>query len=151
MLGRDLINIVNTWPSLKNHFDGVFAINTIPKHLKKRHFLFLNTDLNTGDGIHWQVLLRNDDNALEYFDSLGLSQTKLQSFLIYCKIKSKILKFNESPVQHQSSETCGLFCLYFIFLRLHNIDLSFDDVINEIFDKNEKINEVKVQDFLKLM
>lgn len=149
MQGFELVELINNWNSLKPNFDGVFSINTIPKVLKKRHFIFCNTDLNTQSGSHWQCLLRNDKDQLEYFDSLGITSDKLNWLAENCSLKAKTIKFNKTQVQLDTTDTCGRFCIYFIFYRLHNLDLSFHNVINDIFVNNCLKNENKVNSFFE--
>ena len=48
------------FPNLKKHFTGVFAIDTLPKSLKLRHFCVCNTDVSSGAGVHWFCLLKTN-------------------------------------------------------------------------------------------
>lgn len=148
MQGKELVDFIENIPALLPNFRGVYAINTLPRKLNKRNFFFCNTDLNTGLGLHWQCIVKNDSNELEYFDSLGLTSDKLDTFLKYNKIKAKALLYNETPVQPVTSDKCGLFCIYFAVHRLLNIDVSFNTIINEIFETNTSSNETLVDSFL---
>ena len=56
----------------------------------------------------------------------------------------KELIYNESQFQNNDSNTCGLFVLYFAILRMHNLDLNFEEILEEIFDKDLLKNEVKI-------
>ena len=50
--------------------------------------------------------------------------------------------------QSVNSNSCGFFTLYFIIQRMHNLDLSLKELLEEIFDdKDYKINEKIVLDF----
>lgn len=149
MQGTELSNFINTFPALKTHFQGVFSINTMPKGLKKRNFFFANTDESFKPGTHWFFVFCNDKNQLELFDSLGVNDEKLARFLKFNKISKKEIVYNDSSVQKLSSNLCGYFVLYFALNRLFNVDLSFKNVINEIFDSNPNNNDDKVRDFLK--
>jgi hypothetical protein len=55
--------------------------------------------------------------------------------------------FNETAFQNIDTASCGLFVLYFLFERMHNLDLSFDDIIEEIFEEDTNANEEKVKTF----
>jgi hypothetical protein len=57
------------------------------------------------------------------------------------------LEFNETPFQKEDSDTCGLFTIYFVFERLHNFDLSFDEILEDIFDISCEVNENTVKNF----
>ena len=58
MQTSDFDKYFTTFPYLKKHFKGVFAINTLPKTLKFREFCIVNTDLSSGHGIHWFLILK---------------------------------------------------------------------------------------------
>lgn len=154
MLSIDFTTIFKTFPNINSLFDGVFAINTIPKKLMKvHHFIICNTDVDTGSGQHWFCILRTDKNTLECFDSLGIDEDKkvfLSTFYKQSRVVKEI-KINIDRVQSLRSETCGEFVVLFIFERLHNRDLSFSDLLNECFTPNINSNESKVTNFFKEM
>jgi hypothetical protein len=137
-------------PILKNHFIGIFSIDTLPKTIKYRQFCICNTDVQSGNGKHWICFVRSNKNSIELFDSLGIDAQKKNLIENFCKFKRvKELIFNETQFQSSFSDTCGLFVLYFLFERLFNLDISFDDLLEDIFDENVLINEKEVQDFCK--
>ena len=151
MQAIELVNILDQFPSLKSNFDGIFAIDTLPRNLKIRHFLICNTDEAKGPGKHWFVILRLNKFKYELFDSLTLNQEKIELLQTYCNFKTKYLKYNKTIVQSDESTTCGQFCLYFIIHRMHNLDLSFSTLLNTIFSLNVTENEESVKTFLKSM
>ena len=59
----------------------------------------------------------------------------------------KTIEYNESAFQKETTESCGLFVLYFLFERLFNLDLTFDKLLEDIFEKNLDKNEKKVIEF----
>ena len=137
------------YPFLKKQFIGIFAIDNLPKSIKFRKFCICNTDLSSGKGKHWFVLLRNSKTTLECFDSLGVNLEKRLLLENHCNFKGILeLIYNETQFQENDTDTCGLFALYFIFERMHNLDLSFHDLLNELFDaENLLFNERKVTEF----
>lgn len=83
--------------------------------------------------------------AIEVFDSLGVNEEKLNNIKQYFKFRGiKTLEYNESKFQSETSESCGLFVIYFLIERLYNLDLTFDDILEDIFDINSALNEDKV-------
>lgn len=147
MDSNDLIQILNQYPAITKSFKGVCSIDTIPK-LKQNEFVICNTDTSTGSGKHWFVLARFS-NVIECFDSLGIDETK-KSIILPIVTQFNIeafLKFNVTPVQNISSESCGKFCLYFILERLYNPDLTFDELLNSIFKESCEDNEAIVEQF----
>jgi hypothetical protein len=148
MQGSDFEQYFVTFPFLKKHFLGVFSIDTLPKSIKYRHFCICNTDKSTQVGQHWFCFLRNHNSEIECFDSLGINEEKKENLKKYCCFnRMKELIFNETAFQTQTSNTCGLFTIYFIFQRMHNLDLDFDEFLDDFFDTNESLNEIKVQEF----
>lgn len=150
MQASELENIINEFSSIKNHFKGVYSIDTVPKRFRKFSFVIINNQKATEPGQHWFCILKTSLKNYEYFDSLGVSDTKLNLLKSYKIFPiDSIVKFNETPVQEPSSSTCGLFVLYFIIHRLHNLDMSFSTLMNEIFTLNRSQNEIEVLKFAK--
>lgn len=151
MQAHQLISFIEEYPSLKNNFDGVFAIDMLPKKLKLRHFIICNTDISNGPGQHWFVILHLKKQSFEVFDSLGLNETKKEQLIKNCKFNVPYLNYNKTAVQDSTSNSCGLFCLYFLVKRLHNLDLSFKTLLNLIFTDDYLENELNIKTFLSEM
>ncbi len=148
MQGYEFEKYINTFPSLKKHFCGVFSINTLPKRIKYRQFCICNTDTSDGSGQHWFCLLRNAQTEVECFDSLGMTTEKKKNLEKYCVFKGiKEINFNETIFQNSETNTCGLFTIYFIIERMHNLDLTFEELLEDIFEDNTLVNEEKVKKF----
>ena len=149
MQGFEITQYLNKFPNLKKHYRGIFSIDTLPKFLKIRQFLICNTDISTGNGLHWFCLLRTSKTSIECFDSLGISSSKKTILEKNCHFRGvKELEFNETPFQSLDSTSCGLFSVYFIIQRIHNLDVSFDELLSDIFDgENKEINESLVHKF----
>lgn len=148
MQGVELIDIVNKIPSLKPFFKGVYSINTLPKKLKIKNFIFCNTALDFEVGKHWICFVKISSSTVECFNSLGFSQTS-NLLHTYCKFTNvQDLEFNVTSVQKPDSDTCGLFVLYFIIQRMHNLDIPFKNLMNEIFSNDLNKNEDNVTTFI---
>ena len=117
MQGLEFYNYFENFPELKKHFLGVFSIDTLPVAIKFRTFCICNTDVEQGLGKHWICFLRNEKSKIECFDSLGISIEKKALLLKFCKFNQKSLIFNESKFQKDDTDSCGLFCIYFLFER----------------------------------
>ena len=80
-----------------------------------------------------------------------LIKKKKNNLQLYCKFRGiKEIEFNETQFQSDFSDTCGLFTIYFIIERMFNLDLSFEELLFEIFDtENLDENEMKVKEFCK--
>ena len=148
MQSSEFENYFIGYPFLKKHFKGTFSIDTLPKSLKNLDFCVCNTDVSTGVGIHWFFILKSSKNSIEVFDSLGIDPEKEKNIETYFKFRGiKSIQFNESVFQNQESNTCGLFVIYFIWQRMFNLDLTFDDILEHIFDPQVDFNELKVKQF----
>ena len=146
MLTPDFYAIIREHRYLNNFFDGVFASDKVPKKLKPCHFIVLNTDPSGTVGQHWYAIYRHDKDVIECFDSLGIDEVKKnflkENFGRHCV---KELLFNTTRVQDLSTSTCGEFVLYFLFQRMHNQDLDYETLLNDIFVSNPVTNEQKVK------
>ena len=149
MQGFEFQQYFDKFPNLRKHFRGIFAIDTIPTILKDREFCICNTDKSSGNGIHWFCFLRNSKLTIECFDSLGIDTEKKSILQSKCKFKNiNCIHFNETVFQNSKSSSCGLFTIYFIIERMHNLDLSFDEILEDIFDEEDlETNENKVKKF----
>ena len=149
MQGFELTEYFDNLPNLKKHYFGICSIDTLPKSLKLRQFLICNTDFSLDAGLHWFCLLRSSQSTIECFDSLGITPSKKIILETYCHFRGiRELEFNETPFQSLDSASCGLFVVYFIIHRMHNLDLSYQELLEEIFDdKNTENNENLVSQF----
>jgi hypothetical protein len=150
MQGFEITEYFEKLPFLRKYFVGIFSINTIPKIIKKNSFLICNTDTSNGIGKHWICFTKVSTDCIECFDSLGINEEKKQLLKSYCDFKnvSKI-QFNETQFQDNGSSTCGLFAIYFAVQRFYNLDLHFDELLEEIFVNETEKNELIVKEFLE--
>jgi hypothetical protein len=125
---------------------GIFSIDKLPHILKEKHFLICNLSPSNLPGSHWIAIIRTEKNTLEVFNSLGVSN--LDTLKSYFKFKNTFeLLFNEQKFQSDSSVNCGYFCIYFIVQRLFNLDMSFEHLLEEIFNIDPNINDTLVTTF----
>lgn len=146
MLGSELLNEINKLP-FKKYFRGICSADTIPKKLKHKECLIINTDLSTGPGIHWYCVVRIHD-VLECFDSLSVSSEKktfIQSNFNYKGVKYII--YNSTQLQPLESSLCGQYCLFYLHERYHNLDVDFSTLINEALSENVTTNDHIVSQF----
>ena len=77
-----------------------------------------------------------------------MDSDKLNSLKIYGQLKGiKKIQYNETAFQADNSESCGLFVIYFIWQRMFNLDLNFDEILEESFFSDKHLNELKVKEF----
>ena len=148
MLANELIDCLQK-VIFKHFFLGIFAANTIPRKIKDKQFMIINNDYNTGPGKHWYAIARFK-NLIECFDSLGINSEERKTFIFnHFKFRGTThVIYNTSQLQPLSSILCGQFVLYYLFERYHNLDLTFDDLLNEIFNENLSQNDDIVLNFM---
>ena len=147
MEGSEFQKYFNHFPYLKKYFLGAFAIDTLPKTLKQNYFLIFNTDTSDKKGQHWLALYKEKKNIF-CFDSIGIDDNKKDLLEKYCKIKGiDEIHFNETQFQLLTTDTCGKFVIYFLIQKAYNNDLTYNELLEEIFKVNQLENEILVQRF----
>jgi hypothetical protein len=149
MLGSEFEKYFEHFTELKKKFLGIFSIDTLPKRITKNHFCICNTSPSNADGEHWFCVLKISTNHLELFDSLGIAKDKEDFYKKSLPFKEKFLTFNVTQFQSNESQNCGMFCIYFLFQRFHNLDLEFDETLAECFDSDVNLNDENVIKFCK--
>ena len=75
-----------------------------------------NTDIARSSGIHWVAFYcASQASYLEFFDSFALSPA-YYSIPLQSRFRG-LISVNHSQLQSDSSDVCGLWCLYFIVMR----------------------------------
>lgn len=105
MNGEDLYILLNDIPQ----FGGVLAANQLARATAKK-FYILNTKPSTHRGLHW-VVWDLTGRTPYFFDSFA-RPPEFYNF----HIKGKF-RYNTFPLQHPSSDTCGLWAMYYIVKR----------------------------------
>jgi hypothetical protein len=151
MFGHEIVSFFQRCPELEPFFDGVFAVDKLPKRLRDRHCFIFNSSKQSEVGRHWIAVAnnnvhRNTQNTLEVFDSLSVNVAFIKKHL---KIR-KMTKFrcNDTILQGPESSLCGEFCIYFCASRIENPELEFGQLLNIIFEDNVNTNDVTVSDFM---
>jgi hypothetical protein len=146
MQGSEFTNYFVNVPIVLKYFKTVCSIDSLVP-LKIREFLICNTAKAEDSGEHWFIIFKSARNSLEIFDSLGVDENKEQKLLSYINFNVKKLIFNQSQFQSNDTDTCGKFCFFFIVQRLHNLDLNYDEFLEEMFVKDPETNEKIVNEF----
>jgi hypothetical protein len=95
------------------NFRGVFAIDMLPKKIRKDESGIINFQPSNCYGSHWvcyinKPYLRN----ILYFDSFGISPPeKIKKYLLS---SGKNIAWNSTQLQMNSSVLCGHYCIYVI-------------------------------------
>jgi len=120
----------------------VIAANEL-KNLSIRSYpamIIQNCDPIGKPGSHWIAYVAYENGTCEYFDSYGNPVYKYN-----VQVPGKIVNENCRVLQSATSETCGEFCLYFIYHRA--IGISYNKIINK-FSSRSAVNDRKVKKFV---
>ena len=145
MLNSEILDYFEKIPCLKNNFLGVFSIDNFPQKLNERCCFISNTSKSNEIGSHWISFIKSEKKTIKIFDSLGTKIDYLRPFLKF-KGNSTIL-YNDCAFQSVTSNTCGYFAITFLIEQSFNLDLKFQELLAEVFNKNSEINEKIVEDF----
>ena len=129
----------------KPYFLGVFARDELPTISKYPACFIFNTDKRNEPGQHWLAIYFVKDKNAEFFDSLGYSPSfyKVDKFL---DRYSKKYIWNEKRIQGFFSKFCGLYCVFYLYLRFRNKTLKN---IQELFDLNFEKNDLFIEKLIK--
>lgn len=98
-------------------FRGVFACDKMPNKLLDNQSMILNTDPHFKTGKHYVAIVKKSGNYL-YFDPLCLERKhffpRLTRELTARKLNNKLINVLQSPIQHEFSTYCGLFCIDYV-------------------------------------
>ncbi len=136
----ELRRILDNHPYTRTWRIPIVTMDDLPPVRVRPSFLLVNTDTSLGRGKHWIVLHFPKQPPDELFDPLGRS-TSYYRLERYLKNGRTVL----DPIQSRRSRLCGLFCLYYIILRIGGHSL--EDVERRFFSENLDRNDRLLKDF----
>lgn len=134
MKGGEILDFIYKEKDLKLCFEGLYKYARLPR-LKRNTFVIAYKDNS-----HWVVYCKFEE--LELFNSLGSSKREVERALPGQKVV-----FNKSRVQAENSSLCGQFCLFYCAIRIHNIDVHMEELLNLFFSANLQQNDDIVKRF----
>jgi hypothetical protein len=135
-------------PDLSTHWIGVRPLDQIPKQIKLKKFVIVNTSVKSQREGHWIVLSRPHKGTLELFNSLGYHTIDAIKPYLNFPFKTEII-YNNSPVQKPYTSSCGLYCIYFAVYRYFNLDMPLEELMEDIFTTDLNKNEQIVYQFCR--
>ena len=96
------------------YFRGVFPCDLLPHFVNQGipHAFIINLDTHKEPGSHWVALYISSGGHAVYFDSFGAPPFKLINSFILRNSRTQV--FNSMVIQSLTTQTCGLYCIYFI-------------------------------------
>lgn len=139
---EDLASFMLKDPFINRKFGGILALDQLYKAVFEPKIYIVNTDTQNGPGQHWFCIYLCD--YPEHFDPAGLEPMPyVRTFLT---ARGSQFMYNSKRVQSFSSETCGVFCLFFAFFRCRNY--SFRNILS-MFSNDLHLNEIIVKQFFE--
>lgn len=123
------------------HYKGCYSSDLLPTVDRSPFAFITNTDPSNLPGTHWvAIYIRN--RIGEYFDSGGFyPPPRLEKYL---DRNCLYWKYNRKLIQHPSSSTCGLYCVYFVKNR---VKFNTMEEPLKIFSSNLRKNEIIINSF----
>lgn len=129
-------------------------VDQIAKELKPYNIFILNTDVSTGDGIHWVACIALSDSVY-VIDPLGpQNKRKYDDMMLkICKDNGYDVNFYPYKFQLKTSAQCGYFAIYVCkkvlepLLNKYGEDITIEKInkkIVSIFGKTADTNDLMV-------
>ena len=111
--------IISCDPVLRERVLGVFAADQLPTVIPFSPYGFIaNTDVSSQPGTHWLAFFIVD-NTVECFDSYGQHPGVYNAlFSAWVQNQTGNVRVNQTRLQSDTSNVCGLYCVYFLRQRL---------------------------------
>jgi hypothetical protein len=93
--------------------------------------LIANADNSNEKGSHWLSVYVQSPNEVNFFDSYAEDISKykdIEHFVYSVSKQQPPLQLTDSPLQGETSDVCGHWCI--LFIRLRSKGLSFNDFVN---------------------
>ena len=112
---QDLQCMARREPLTASQFEGVFAADQIPKHVRSYPAgMIINTDPSHLPGEHWLALHFPSAKEVEFFDSYGFPPVAYGDHFTKA-LKDKQVTRNRKSLQSADPNVCGYYCLFFLY------------------------------------
>ena len=119
---------------------GGYPVSICPAdalRVSKGTFVISNTDKNKGPGKHLVVFYFPKRGRYKFLDSLGRRPEEYG--VDFEKIFNKKYIMNDKQLQHNTSNLCGLYCIYYIMKRSRGNSLK--KIVSEFNPRRKKQND----------
>ena len=132
--------IISCDPVLRDRVLGVFAADHLPQTLPPQACGFIvNTDLSSQPGTHWLAFFIRD-KTVECFDSYGQHPGVYNPlFSRWIRRHADRVYINHTRLQSDTSNVCGLYCVYFLRQRL--LGHSMPQIVERFSTSNPEAND----------
>ena len=123
------------------NFIGIYPCDRLPV-IRSNVSMIINTDISSGPGEHW-IAVYVGRNTLYFFDSIGRVIDEFSNpFRDHIKTFSDnfIVKDESKLLQNPFSNTCGYWCIFYIFCKTCRVDRPFSYFYDDL-----EYNEIMLQ------
>ena len=119
-------HVLKSNPVTEKYFEGVFPKDALKIMEKKPKLIICNTDTSQGKGENWILIYFRDDDAMEFFDSLGRNPSDYGSeFVNFMAKYSSNFILTTHRIQPINSDLCGQYCCFYAHKRCQGFDMKF--------------------------
>ena len=131
--------------NVKSVYQGIFSSNELYKINKNIEcFYVVNTDPNYLPGSHW-IVIYSHDKTCEIFDSLGENPINYGVHFSNLLLKYNKYSYSIKKIQNKFSNTCGMFCIYYIYWKTRGLGLN---EIVSTFSHDTSLNDFLMRKFM---
>lgn len=123
-------------------FQGVYAANTLPRHVQLPALLVVNTDTSEREGTHWVAMYISAFGRGEFFDSFGFPPI-IPQHRHFMDNNCSSWTYNTVQLQGIDSSVCGEYCVLFLTHRARG--LSMEEFLWFFSVGDESVNDLLVQ------
>lgn len=140
----EIMTALDSNPTTKKMFCGVYPCDHLPKKYKKPALIVSNTDPASKPGTHWIAMYVNKNGNTEFFDSFGLQSALQQRFRSFLSDRSPsgTTTLNAKRLQADFSTTCGNYCCVYLYCRAKG--KSFNYFLNKFGKSSFQSNDDKI-------
>ncbi|CAC5381153.1 unnamed protein product [Mytilus coruscus] len=122
----------------------VCCADDLPAYVRDRPKTYVvNTDNCNQEGTHWGAFHFPISGPPEFFDSLrGTPDTYQHRFRNVLIVNGPQYLFSRCQIQPEYSETCGLYCAYYVKMRCQSIKMA--DIVNDFSSDDLDANDRKL-------
>ena len=134
---RDIDMYTNQISILRANFLGVFSADRMPQKMLPGQTFIVNCCPSNRAGIHWVAIFKRSASVYEFFDSTGSRPDQYKD--LQMPKSCKTILFRHKRIQALDSETCGHYCIFFVYCKARNKSFkSMDSFFSRSLRENDE-------------
>jgi len=116
----------------------------------KKFAIIVNTEPSSSEGSHWVCFYKADSSStIEFFDSYGVELKYYGNYFIEFVSKYSRIEQCFSQIQSYNSNVCGMYCLYFLYMRSQY--LTYNEILKSFTIIKRSSNDQIVRQFASVI